>query len=90
MTYSTMKKESHRGGRPVNGHGFKPQKNVPTSKQYRKLHKRTRNHTPQPVNECSSSKVEPRPKVEFQSNVPPQLIHNENSWHKRQHSIIHY
>ena len=94
MTYSAQKKVLQQSRGHVKGHGFKPQKNVSHSKQYRKLHKRTRNHTPPQVNEVSSkedptTKVEPTPKGECMSNVQPQTIPHADSWAKRLYYISH-
>ena len=88
MTFSTLKYQHYPTSQGLKN-SYKPQKKVGSSKQYRKLHRRSRNHNYQSDVEVPPSGLKTQEHVDVVSGVPPQPLPNSNSWNMRLYSINH-
>jgi len=88
--YSTMKHTSPQTHqKDTNKTSYKPQKKVGSSKQYRRLHRRSKNINSHLEVEVEPSNVQKEVYVVDRSCVAPQPMPNANSWNKMLYSISH-
>jgi hypothetical protein len=88
--YSTLKHTSpktHLKG--ANKPSYKPQIKIGSSKQYRRLHRRSKNIKSHLEVEVEPSNVARDESVLDRSCVAPQQMPNANSWNKMLYSISH-
>ena len=78
----------------ANNPSYKPQKKVGSSKQYRRLHRRSQNLNSsdfgfRPSDVEPSDVIPEKSDAKQMSHVTPQQLPNSNSWNMRLYSISH-